>query len=102
MSKFSTELVPDPCGIGGSVLVLLQKLMGIARPSLHCLGILDIEVVVPGFDVLDAHLPSLVCLLAFAPPLLLRGELRELKRLGLRVALRANRIGMLVEPDVRG
>jgi len=71
------------------------------------MGILDIQVVVPGLDLVDGNLPRLFrfdpggkAVFLLPPPVDFSLELLETDGLGLVVALHARRIGMLVVPDM--
>ncbi len=73
-------------------------------------GVLDIEVVVAGLDLIQADLPGKRCLLAagaagrciLAPPVLLGLEFLNGDGLGFVVTLRARRVRVLVIPDGLG
>jgi hypothetical protein len=92
-------LVPNLRRLRRGLLVELEQCVGVTGAVIDRAGVLDVEVVAARLDVLDRDLPGLVVLLALTPPLLLGRELLDSKRLGLVVALRSWRVGVLVEPD---
>ena len=82
--------------------VFRQQVVYVSRPSVDLVRVLEVEVVVPGFDLVDGHAPRLFVLLAFLPPGFLRLEFLNADRFAFVVALGARRIRMLVVPHLGG
>src|SRR5690606_35515672 len=87
--------------------VFRQEVLDVAGTLVGAVWVLQIEVVVAGFDLVDGNAPGVFVFDAgleavglIAPPSLLGRKLLDADGLALVVALHARRIGVLVLPDL--
>ena len=96
------------CDLGEELFVFGQEVVHVAGAGVGVVRVLEVEVEVPGLDLVDGNAPGKLAFLAlallsrFAPPLFLDIEFLDTDRFGFVVALHAGRIGVFVIPDVLG
>ena len=109
--EFLFQLAAGFGDLGEELFVFGQEVFDLAGAGVGVVRVLEVEVVVAGFDLLDGDAPGLLGFLALAvaavfvglaPPFLLGLELLDADGLALVVALGALGIGVLVVPDFLG
>src|SRR5688500_816338 len=74
----------------------------VPRTIIRVVRVLEIEIVITSFDLVDGDAPGLLILLPIVPPGFFLLELLDADRLALVVTLGTGRIRMLIVPDLAG
>ncbi len=107
MVEFLFQFRPRVGDVGEELFVFGQKVLDVAGAFVGAVRIPEVEVEIGSLDPVEGDAPrefvfhaGLEAVGPAAPPGLLRLELLDADGLGLVVALRARRIGVLVVPDL--
>ncbi len=68
--------------------------------GIHGVGILDIQVVVAGFDLINGHAPGILVFDPLIPPRFFQIKFLDVDRARLRIVLAVGGRGMLKIPDL--
>ena len=80
--------------------IFLQHQNRVAVRGIHRAGVLDIQVVVAGFDLFDGHAPGILVFDSLIPPRFFQIKFLDVDRARLRIVLAVGGRGMLKIPDL--
>lgn len=100
--EFLLEQVPSLGDLSEECVVVREEVVDVSGFFLGFVGVLEVEVVSTGSDLVDADAPGLFALGAVGPPGFLGLEFLDADRFAFVVAFGAGRVGVLVVPDFGG